>query len=221
MIVPTMTIQEIHKELFEDVKNLRAKLEACKKDFGKKVLKVSRFPFTKSYDCKTKENKNIFIVTFTALKRSSWDKPIYDIKAIYTRPEGRYAASLSLDTNLTSIYQPHFFKRYRERIVKDEFISNEDIIRRYFKNDWGFTGAVVNEDFKSVYHSFETDDENDKVSFVAAVSEGYCFGEKQGNVNVFKTIISEDMLFENQKPLFGHLKSKFNECNKERYGMTI
>ena len=221
MIVPSMTVQEIHKELFEDIKNLRNQLDNYRKDFKKAVLRGSRYPLTKSYDCKTREKKNLFVVTLTAIKRSNWKKPILSIYSIYTRPEGNYAVPLTLDMNIASIYPPHFFKRYRERIVKDESISNEDIIRLYFKNDWGFVGAVVNEDFESVYHCFEADDKDEKVSFVATTSQGYCFGEKQGNVNIIKTIISEEMLFDNQKPLFDSMKRAFNEYNKERYGGIV
>ena len=221
MIVPSMTVEEIHKEVFKDIKNLRNKIDDFKKDFGKAVLKVSRYPFTKSYDCKTREKKNLFIVYFSALKRSNWKKPILSINGIYSRPEGKYAFSITLEMNLISIFPPHFFKRYRERIVKDEAILEEDTIRLYFKNAWGFMGSVVNENFESVYHCFEANDKNDKISFVAATSEGYCFGEKQGNVNIIKTIISEDMLFDNQKFLFLELKNAFNKFNKERYGTSL
>lgn len=221
MIVPSMTVQEIHKEVFEDLKNLRTKLDECRKDFKKTVLRHSRYPLTKSYNCRTSEKKNLFIADFTARKRSDWKKPILSIHGIYSRPEGKYAVAPSVEMNIISIYPPHFFKRYRERIVKDESISNDEIIRQYFKNDWGFMGAIVNKDFESIYHCFEDDDENDKVSFVAATSQGYCFGEKQGNVNIIKTIISENMLFENQKPVFSKLKNAFEEANKERYGRTI
>lgn len=182
-------------------------------------MKGSRYPLTKSYDCKTKEKKNLFIIDFTALKRSDWKKPILSISGIYSRPEGIYAVAPTIEMNIISIYPPHFFKRYRERIVKDESISNEDIIRQYFRNDWGFMGAVVNKNFESVYHCFENDNINDKVSFVAATLQGYCFGEKQGNVNIIKTIITEDMLFENQKNVFSDLKNAFKEANKERYGV--
>ena len=217
MIVPTMTLQEIHRELIEDVRNLSNKLSHCYKDFRKKVLRGNRYPLIKSYDCKTM-NKNLFVVTFTAMKRSDWDSPILGIYGIYSRPEGNYAACLIIDKDMISIHPPHFFRRYRERIVKDESISNENIIRRYFKDEWGFTGAVVNEDFESVYHCFEDGDKDDRISFVAATSQGYCFGEKQGNVNIIKTIISEDMLFDNQKSLFSKLKNAFIEENKERYG---
>jgi hypothetical protein len=221
MIVPSMTVQEIHKEVFEDVRNLRGKLHECRNDFKKIILKGSRYPLTKSYDCKTREKRNLFIVDFTAIKRSDWKKPILTIYGIYSRLEGRYAVALSVDMNIISIYPPHFFKRYRERIVKDEFLSYEDIIRQYFKNDWGFMAGVVNEDFESVYHSFENDYKNDKVSFVAATSQGYCFGEKQGNVNIIKTIVSEDMLFENQKSIFNELKKAFKAANRDRYGGII
>jgi hypothetical protein len=221
MIVPSMTVQEIHKEVFKDIKNLRSKLDECRKDFKKAVLNRSRYPFTKSYDCKTREKKNLFIVDFTALKRSNWKKPLLSIYGIYSRPEGKYAFSVTVDMNIVSIYPPHFFKRYRERIVKDESISDEVMIRQYFKNDWGFMGAVVNENFESVYHCFEDDDKNDKVSFVAATSQGYCFGDKQGNVNIIKTIISEDMLFDNQNFLFNELQKAFKEANKEKYGANL
>lgn len=221
MIVPSMTVEEIHKEVFKDIKNLRNKLDDCKKDFGKAVLKVSRYPFSKSYDCKTREKKNLFIVNFIALKRGNWKNPILGINGIYPRPEGKYAFSITLEMNLISIFPPHFFKRYRERILKDEAILEEDTIRLYFKNTWGFMASVVNENFESVYHCFEADGKNDKISFVAATSEGYCFGEKQGNVNIIKTIISEDMLFENQKLVFNELKNAFKEYNKDRYGACV
>ena len=59
-----MTVQEIHKEVFKDVRNLKGKLYECRKKFKKLVLRGSRYPLTKSFDCKTKERKNIFIVTF-------------------------------------------------------------------------------------------------------------------------------------------------------------
>lgn len=221
MIVPSMTVQEIHKEVFEDLKNLGNKLDECRNDFKKTVLKSTSYPLTRSYDFKTREKRNLFFVEFTALKRSDWKRTILTIYGIYSRPEGMYAVVPIIEMKTISIYPPHFFKRFRERIVKDELISNENIIRQYFKNDWGFMGVVVNKDFETVYHCFEHDNKNDKVSFVAATSQGYCFGEKQGDVNIIKTIISEDMLFENQKPLFNELKETFKVFNKERYGANV
>ncbi len=189
MIVPSMTAQEIHKEVMEDIKTLGNKVDRCRDDFRKTVLRSSRYPVSKSYDCKTQEKKNLFIVELIAPKRSFYDKPILSIHGIYSRPEGKYAVAPSIDKNLISIYPPHFFKRYRERIVKDTSLSNEEIIRRYFKNDWGFMIAVVDKHFESVYHCFENDNDNvnESVDFVAATSQGYCFGTKQG-YNVYDEV---------------------------------
>lgn len=217
MIVPSMTVKDIHDELFKDVNSLRDKVENCRKDFKKTVLRSSRYPLTKSYDCKTKEKRNDFVIGFTALKRSNWKAPIIYLYGLYSRPEGKYAASLTLDMKVISIYPPHFFKRYRERIIKDDSISNEDIIRFYFKNDWGFSGAIINKDFESVLHCFESDSEIDIVNFVAATSQGFCFGDKQGDVFIFKTIITEDMLFDDQKPLFFELRQRLLQENSDRY----
>lgn len=213
MIVPLMTVTEIHDEVFKDLRDLTNKVDECKKEFERVVLKSNRYPVVKSYKCQTKR-KNILIITFTARKRSERRKPILGFYGIYSRSEGRYAVALTIESNLISIYPPHFFKRYRERILKDDSISKEEIINIFFKNSWGFTAAVVNEQYESVYHSFESSDIDDKVSFVAATSQGYCFGEKQGSVNIMKTIISEEMLFDNQKKIFSDLKNYFNEIRK-------
>lgn len=217
MIVPSMTVQEIHNEVFEDIKNIENIMNGFNKDFRKLVLRKSKYPLTKTYEYITKEKKNLFLIGYTALKRSDWDNPVMHFYGIYSRPEGKYAVAPSVDMNISTIYPPHFFKRYRERIVKDDSISNDDIIRLYFKNDWGLTGAKVNQDHKNVYHSFEENEKNEIIDIVAATKQGYCFGEKQGNINIIKTIVSEEMLFENQKLIFHELRNLFNEMNKERY----
>ncbi len=81
MIVPSMSVHKIHPELFEDLHGIYTKVNIYKKDFGRGVLKASRFPFTYSYDCLSRK-KNLLQVSFTVLKRSQWEKSIlgfYDI----------------------------------------------------------------------------------------------------------------------------------------------
>ena len=58
---------------------------------------------------------------------------------------------------------------------------------------------------KAVFKCFEEHYSNEKVDIVAAVNQGYCFGEIQENVTIIKTIISEEQLFEDQKKLFPSL----------------
>jgi hypothetical protein len=84
MIVPSMTVHEIHKEVFEDLKNLKYKMDDCRNEFKKAVLRSSRFPLTRSYEFKTREKGNVFFVDFTALKRSDWKRIILTIYGIYS-----------------------------------------------------------------------------------------------------------------------------------------
>lgn len=209
MIVNTMTLQEIHEELFKDLPALEGRIEHCKREFRRKVLKASHFPYVVTYELRTGIRRNLFMATFTANKRGKADRPLILMCGIYDRPEGSYAAVLSLDLKATSIYPPHFFKRYRERIVKDEKLTNLQLIRLYLSKCKGIYKAVADKEHNAVYHSIEyfADEE---VNFVAATDEGYCFGSHFGENCVIKTIISEDDLFDDQKELFHKLREEYN-----------
>ncbi|RZK42682.1 MAG: hypothetical protein EOO90_06485 [Pedobacter sp.] len=219
MIVSSMTLNEIHQELFSDLRTLESKIDSCHRDFKRKVLKSTTYPFSLSYDCRTKLKKNLFVVNLYASKRGDFAKPLIGICGIYNRPEGNYLAALALEKNMTTIFPPHFFKRYRERIVKEVKLSNEEIIKHYLnRNGWGFVAAPSNAKYQGVYNIFEAEMNDTNLSFVCVNSEGFCFGEKLGNINVIKTIISEDMLIADQKVVFAQLKAGFELSNKSMFG---
>ncbi|MBK8622637.1 MAG: hypothetical protein IPN79_12995 [Saprospiraceae bacterium] len=220
MIVPSMTYEEIHIEMIRDAKDFLIKIFTYHKQFDREVLKTSRFPVIRSYDFVTKERKNKYNVTFKAKKRSHRRNPAITFYTVFDRPEGKYAVCTA-DLKSVFIYTPHFFKRYRERILKDDTISNKNLIKLFFRNDWGFRATTVDKNFEEVYHSFEDSTPNEKVCFVAALANGYCFGEYQGTVSVLKTIISEEMLFEKQKKIFKTLQNTLHEENVERFGKIL
>lgn len=220
MIVPSMTYEEIHVEMIKDGIDVLIKIFAFRKQFDREVLKSCRFPVIRSYDFVTKERKNKYNVTFKAKKRSHRRNPVFTIYTVFDRPEGKYAAT-TVDFKSVVVYPPHFFKRYRERILKDDTISNKNLIKLFFRNDWGFHGTLVNKNFEEVYQSYEDVAPNEKVSFVAALTEGYCFGENLGTVTILKTIISEEMLFEKQKKIFKSLQETHHEENAERFGKIL
>lgn len=220
MIVPAMTTQEIYSQLFSELPIKQDKLDVYKKEFSRKVLKASKFPFTKLYDFTTLK-KNQFIFSFTALTRAQAEKPIASLYGIYTRPEGKYLAEINPPLGEMTIYPPHYFKRYRERILKNNDLSNEKLIRSFIQNSWGFIAAAVNKELEAVYQSFEANHQNEVFGFAGATYDGYCFGERQGKINIMKTIISDDMLFNDQRELFTTLRQTFKDNNKIRYGKDI
>ena len=141
MIVPSMTEQEIREELLKDLADLDKPMERFRKNFRSKVLKSYKFPIKTSYDCKSVKRKNLFVVTFTADKRGQHDNPNISMYCIYERKEGKYAAVYQPITHKITIYAPHFFRRYQERILKDYNLPMLEIIKEYFRNCWGLTSV--------------------------------------------------------------------------------
>lgn len=217
MIVPAMTEQEIHKETLYDINNIpTSKMDAWQKDFRSIVLRSSRFPVHKSYEYKT-SRKNLLVRTFNALKRGQHNNPSMSTYCIYERPEGKYAAVWSLGDRV-SILAPHFLDRYQERILKDDSIPRNEVIRLFVTNSWGHASLEINDDVEAVYKCFEGHYSDEVISIVSATSEGYCFGEKRENAVVLKTIISEDMLSDRQKELFPAIRDLFVQANKSLHG---
>jgi len=206
MIVPSMTEQEIREELLKDLADLDKPMERFRKNFRSKVLKSYKFPVKTSYDCKSVKRKNLFVVTFTADKRGQHDNPNISMYCIYERKEGKYAAVYQPMTHKITIYAPHFFRRYQERILKDYNLPMLEIIKEYFRNCWGLTCVEIDENLETTYQCFEGHYNDEVIDFVSVTAGGYCFGEKHGNVSIIKTIISEEMLSEKQKTFFYDLK---------------
>lgn len=209
MIVPSMTLREIRDHLLQDVKAIYDSFIVRKKrEFERRCLKATTFPYY--WPCNTTTpKKNCFYVNFTARKRGGFKKPYISVYALYLREEGYYAAALV--KGIMIVYPPHFFQRYRERILHNEKLPSTETIHTFFKEDWGFEGCVLEDKgFNAAYHCFEKDSPDDKISCAAANSQGYCFIEKQGDVFIVKTIISEDMLYDDQKDLFHRLKTRYD-----------
>lgn len=207
MIVPSMTEKEIREELFKDLADLDKPIERFRKDFRSKVLRSYKFPVQESYDCKSLKRRNLFVITFVANKRGQHDNPIVGIYCIYERKEGMYAAVYQPFTSKITIYAPHFFKRYQERILKDDNLPISEIIKEYFQNCRGLTCVDIDKDLEATYQCFEGHYNDEVINFVSVTARGYCFGEKHGDVSIVKTIISEEMLSEKQKTFFNDLKS--------------
>lgn len=213
MIVPSMSLREIHNELKSDYRNVVTKKDLFFKEFRRMVLKASNFPFTKTREYTTPIKKNLFIITFSAPSRGYENKPEFSAYVIYNTAKGKYLASLIFQHDIITIYAPHFFKRYRERILKDNSISNDEIIRDYIKKDRGFTAGFITKEAEACFKSFEEQHQDEAVNFAAATLDGYCFGFKEGNNIMVKTIISSEMVKDDQRELFAFMKKQFDEEN--------
>lgn len=214
-----MTLEEVAQELLADLPNAQHIAGFRYQKFKSLVLKSTRFPIIRHYECKTVQKKNRFFVSFSAFKRGDWKAPYDHFYCIYARPEGLYCAVVGLKDDFVYIYPPHFFARYRERIIRREDISPEDLIHLFMSRFWSHYARLIEpEDIEDV-NQWEQLVEEGTVDFVGTCPDGVIFGQRTQNVVLNKTIVSESMLYPNQVDFyervylenFGFLKEHFPE----------
>ena len=244
MIVDSMTIEEIYKELYSDFKNIFPTLQYRAEKFRSLCLKTHRFPLRQSYECKSLVRRNRFFVIFTAMKRSHHKDPLQGYYCIYDRPEGLYCAVMHPSENrwekgLICVYPPHFFARYRERLGIDESISRVDLIHHFMKHQWTIALMMFKEmDNEEVARKFGEDavpaegtikpykgdvkwdemlDEED-INMVMRDARGFILGARHENTIICKTFITDDMVFQDQFPLFRSVNYLFYKQLYDQFG---
>ena len=209
MIVHTMTVQEIHRELHADVKNTGRTVLYRLDKFKSVVLKSNRYPVRRHYECKSLVKKNRFFVQLTAFKRSEWKNPLIEYYCIYDRPEGLYCATVNIKAGLTFIFPPHFFSRYRERVIRDAAISNIDLIHLFISRLWNIYLVHMKELGKEEIENWDNIVAEENLEITGVFTDGVIFGERQGDVLIGKTMISESMLRKDQKDLCNLLYDEY------------
>lgn len=203
MIVPSMTLEDVARQFQGDYGDLLAKRKYFQPKFSSLAKRSSRFPLSAQYDYISHTNHNRYIYFYSVQKRGQWNEPHCIVVGIYDRPEGKYAITSTNAGQTYIIYPPHFFARYRERILKDEAIYGEELIKRFFKVNDRFSKEPLTEAHTKAYQKYEAGGESIQA---ARCTEGNIFLEIQSyKIVIVKTIISDEMLFEDQKDAFSKL----------------
>lgn len=120
------------------------------------------------------------------------------IARCYRQPEGIYVVtcpSTIITVGKNAAYIPHFFDRYRDRILKRKHCNKLDVIMKFFENDTHCgVGAMIRYDKYPDNYIFVFD------KFIT-------LGSPLEDVNIFemRTLISLDMLKEMQKDICNEL----------------
>ena len=208
MITSKMSYTEVAEQYRTDFPRLVAKKQFFQAKFGT-LVKRSRtrsWPMTAQYDYVCPQSGNRFLFCYTAFKRSDWENPYCNAVMVFDGKGGKYAAVSANSQKAIIIYTPHFFSRYRERVLKDEDISGEELIKRYVSRNTRFIAKPIDETFAKAYKKYEDDESQ---TFAAKVNEGNIFlKDYDGKVLVCRTILSDEMLHENQTEAFGTLDTE-------------
>ena len=217
MIVPTMSDEEIYEEIKKDFFNLDDKIRYSENKFQSALKKATRFPFVQTYPYETRERHNRYVITFTARELSDYNHPLVSVHCLFRDKSGEAAAAINWETGTVMMYQNHFFRRYRERVIKDAGVSIQDTIERFFSKEWSLFGVKITQELEDVFHCFEGHYTDDRVDVLVCVEEGYAFGCKKENLFIMKTIITSEMLSDRQRALFPKLSDFHRDLNNQIY----
>lgn len=135
MILPTMTLTELAKEIQSDYKEVHARWTKFNPKFNKMRLKQTYYPWIWNTEIITKKNNKWF---FSFYAQSKEDANVVIPHAYITFRYGgtTWAAYPLKGTNVLLIFSSHFFERYIERFLelnKDEKqYTSLDIIKLFY-----------------------------------------------------------------------------------------
>ena len=221
MIVDSMTLQEIHRELHEDVRTTVGTLDNRLRKFGSVVLKTSRYHVRRHYECRSIQKRNRFWVMLTAIKRGEWNNPVIDYYCVFDRPEGLFCAVLDPRGGNTFVFPPHFFSRYRERVLGGSDMSGPDLIRFFVNRIWMWSFMLLSEDRRKGVATMDEVLSKEKIDFMAYHPDGIMFGERADKIFLIKTIVTFDMLYMDQDAMMRELFDVYYNSLADAYPERI
>lgn len=197
MIVPTMTLDEIAKEIINDTYNLNEYYV----NFGQKtILKMKKIKlgyFNKWVEWESpRKNKWYFKMLIKRRTHSNYELDFHSHSFVYAHTKHRLIiinnASMKGVVNDTLLYSKdscmirtkHFFERYNERFLNNSDMGFIDIVKTYFEN--------IKPMLVTNFDNGET--QNVQIATEDGVELGYVFKD----YSLCNTFVSKEMLFKNQ-----------------------
>lgn len=197
MVVDTMTWKDIADELVADMLEsnvigrstllIREKQNKYIKAYGDRKVRC-RF---KEFTIKSDRNNIFYIVPIGMNKTSLKRNGAYKIYVVFF-PYRKGMCVCTLGTNgvdkiTPDFYLPHFFDRYRERYSGNE---NSEEFRKTVFDFFLYNGETVTEKVP--------DSKYGEDAIFTRCPDGIMLGHEYGNIHLYKTFVSDDMLYDEQ-----------------------
>ncbi len=191
MIVQTMTPDEIFKEIIEDGLDVMRMFNVKAHYMAKQMVRTKNFRWTETIHLKSRRQNNWSM----AIDLSAHSK----LCAFFMKVEDKsgltaYSWFLLNELPVVIRFNPHFFKRYRERLQLTE-VNPHQIIKRFYKQNSVFIPAFSDQDEKGVMLS------------AFRMKEGMGLGRTWANTPIVevKTFLPHQMLNKSQAELADQL----------------
>lgn len=182
MILSSMTYKEMYDHFADDKQKVDIKRDYLLPKAIKSLGKKSKFPAWELYEYTIPSTNNKYIIYFYAESRYNIDKPetgsfspIFNGNRRYIVKWGVSGYKHTPDSPLVAIrqihaYTPHFLERYRERFLKDESLTSNEVACVYLSRNNLAMPLRQNEGINRNYEKYGT---NGQYAF--RVRDGICF----------------------------------------------
>lgn len=185
MVLDTATDIEKRQDIQKDRRDLIDFFETIlqRADYRRKVKKATHFPFVYIATFKSRRGNRYKIIVTPTDKKSGLTNPILSVYTSLDTKEGTYILRYDWVLDHVSIFTPHFFRRYRERFLKDEALSSEEVRDKFLLRNQNLSSG------------------NGKVAEdIGTCRDGYIYiRRKDINTNVCVTFVSPEMLTDEQQ----------------------
>ena len=204
MIVKTMSYEEIQSECLQELReeNLGRAFAIVNNDnkYRRYILKNKKKcsennVFFKPFTIKSKRNNTILVIPACY----KGDLVVF-CSVIYNFGYGNYVFSFNASGN-SIIFTPHFLTRYKERCLKDKDISIFDVIREFIKSITNNrTGVLLSMDEANIPEDIlvKVKSKYPGEHYISSKEDGLAIVEKVSDILIYKTMLSKDILKENQ-----------------------
>lgn len=184
MIVPSMTPEELVKEIMKDYEIVQRKAIYLTDSQRRNAIKSKGKHVRRIFDYKSTNNNTWFIIVDYYKK-----EPTFVVVVYYLDKHGINGIMVNSDHTSLAHFTPHFLQRYNERFIKDVNFSKVNLLKRFIsENRLGcFTEATGNKIF---------------TRFKEGIGLGFKIDAHQFTLFSFKTFISNQMIHEGQHTEF-------------------
>lgn len=216
MIVPSMSYKEMYDNLAKDKNRVEYRKEYYLPKAIKEFKKTRIFPAWKWYNYTIPSTGNQYVVFFYAENILQIEKPTCDSFFVYYVNNKRFVIHWGATIIQTPnhpmeavreirAFTSHFFQRYKERFIKDNSLSSNDIACRFFSRNPDLIPIEIN---KNINNNIDNYDIKSNKGF--RIKDGFCFTmsgvEKSVNkdkidaiVTVFTTFVTVSTMSKNQR----------------------
>ena len=185
MVIDTATDIEKRLDIQKDRQNLIDFFPSIlqRADYRRRVKKATHFPFAYIATFKSSRGNKYKVIVTPTDKKSGLTNPILSVYTTLDTKEGTYILRYDWVRDNVSIFTPHFFKRYRERFLKDETLSPENVRDKFLLRNQNLSSSNL-----------------DTKEDIGTCRDGYVYiRRKDKHTNICVTFVSPDLLKEEQQ----------------------